>query len=336
MPVSEDTFIEVEDLSKTFHQSGAFGGARRTTYAVEGVSFAVRRGESLGIAGESGSGKSTLARMVVGLETPTNGRIVLAGDELPGRLSGNQRERLARLCEMVFQDPYISLDPRQTVRAGLDEVQRIHFSRSKTERDRRTQELLDAVGLGARYLHAVPRELSGGQRQRVAIARALAPEPQILILDEAVSALDVSIQAQILNLLADLRGQLGLTYLFISHDLAVVRHVAERVLILYRGRVMEEGPVALVFESPRHPYTQLLLRSVPRPGMALARGAVAAEAPQDDGCYFRHRCPYAYESCSEEPPLFSAEARHSSRCWRSADPAVAGSTVDRSSAPANR
>jgi oligopeptide/dipeptide ABC transporter ATP-binding protein len=313
-----ETYVNVEQLSKTFHQGGVFGGSRRVTHAVRDVSFSVRRGESVGVAGESGSGKSTVARMLVGLETPTTGRITLAGDELPRKLSGAQHERLARLCEMVFQDPYVSLDPRQRVRHGLDEIQRIHFERTRAERDRRTRELMEAVGMGSRYLDAVPRELSGGQRQRVAIARALAPEPKILILDEAVSALDVSIQAQILNLLADLRGELELTYLFISHDLAVVHHVADRVLILYRGRALEEGPAHEVFEAPAHPYTQLLLRSVPQPGIALSRGSVTAEAPLDDGCLFRHRCPAVHEACAEEPPLFEIKAAHTSRCWLNA------------------
>lgn len=261
--------------------------------------------------------------MLVGLERPTDGRVILAGDELPKKLSGAKRERLARLLEIVFQDPYLSLDPRQTVHAALDEIQRVHFRRTRAERNTRTQELLDSVGLDARQRDAVPRELSGGQRQRVAIARALAAEPQILVLDEAVSALDVSIQAQILNLLSDLREQLQLTYVFISHDLAVVRQVAERVVILYRGRVMEEGLVADVFESGLHPYTQLLLRSVPRPNMALVRTLVTTEDPGEQGCRFRHRCAFAYESCSEEPPLTEAVVGHWSRCWLTRDRVLA-------------
>jgi oligopeptide transport system ATP-binding protein len=304
--------LAVEGLSKTFVLNRT-PLTRRTheTHAVRDVSFVLQRGGSLGIVGESGSGKTTIARMLVGLETPTAGRILHAGAET-GTASRTREQR--RLVQMVFQDPYTSLDPRQSVRKALDEVQRVHFHRSTGVRDARTAELLDAVGLGTREGIALPRQLSGGQRQRVAIARALAAEPEVLVLDEAVSALDVSIQSQILNLLVDLREQLGIAYVFISHDLAVIRHVADDVLVMYRGRVLEHGPVDGVLGAPANPYTQRLLAASPRPGMSLAR----EEPPRDavpGGCVFLPRCPYAFERCPAEPPLLDVGAGRESRCW---------------------
>ena len=284
-------------------------------HAVRDVSLALDEGKSLAIVGESGSGKTTIARMLVGLETPTSGRIVLEGEELAGRPTRAERRLRSRLIQIVFQDPYTSLDPRQSVRRVLEEIQRVHFAqRSKAERGTRAKELLDAVGLGEKEARALPRELSGGQRQRAAIARALSAEPRILVLDEAVSALDVSIQAQILNLLADLRRELGLAYVVISHDLAVVRQVADEVLVMYRGRAVETGPVGTILASPRHPYTQKLLESVPRPGMKLARSA-ATLGMEEGGCLFRERCPHAFERCLEEPELFELDRAHAARCW---------------------
>jgi oligopeptide/dipeptide ABC transporter ATP-binding protein len=220
---------------------------------------------------------------------------------------------------MVFQDPYTSLDPRQPVRKALDEVQRVHFSRTQAERDARTAELLDAVGLGDREGRALPRALSGGQRQRVAIARALAAEPELLVLDEAVSALDVSIQSQILNLLVDLRAQLGIAYVFISHDLAVIRHVAEDVLVMYRGRVLEHGSVDAVLSAPANPYTQRLLAASPRADMSLEREAPPREAAAG-GCVFLPRCPHAFERCPVEPPLLAVGEGRTSRCWLHDEP----------------
>jgi peptide/nickel transport system ATP-binding protein len=219
----------------------------------------------------------------------------------------------SRVIQIVFQDPYTSLDPRQTVRNALDEIQRVIFERTRNDRRARTGELLEQVGLGEKEARALPRELSGGQRQRVAIARALAAEPEILILDEAVSALDVSIQAQILNLLADLRDQLDLAYLVISHDLAVVRQIADDVLVMYRGRAVEMGPVDRILASPRHPYTRRLLESVPRAGMVLKRQP-ALLVEHADGCLFRDRCEYAHEHCLTEPDLIPIEEGHVARC----------------------
>ncbi|WP_406064975.1 ATP-binding cassette domain-containing protein [Streptomyces sp. NBC_01077] len=235
--------------------------------AVDGVSFALAPGSCLALVGESGSGKTTTVRMLVGLERPDGGTVRLHGRDRSARPRG-RAERLARAREiqMVFQDPYLSLDPRVTVSGCLDEVLRLHSGLDGTGRRARVAELLDQVGLGAREASALPRGLSGGQRQRVAIARALAVEPRVLVLDEAVAALDVSIQAQILELLGAIRRASGISYLFVTHDLAVVRHVADEVLVLKSGRVVESGPTARVLDAPEHPYTRLLLDSVPRRG----------------------------------------------------------------------
>jgi peptide/nickel transport system ATP-binding protein len=235
--------------------------------AVEDVSFAVAPGQSLAIVGESGSGKTTVARMIVGLEHPTGGRIVASGRERTGRHVGSrERKRRAREIQIVFQDPYSSLDPRMSVRACLDEVLKLHFERSESERNQRIEELLDQVGLDKRQSTALPQALSGGQRQRVAIARALASEPRLLICDEAVASLDVSIQAQVLNLLSDIREQTGVSYLFISHDLAVVRQVSDAVIVMKSGRIVESGSTDHVLGTPSDPYTKRLLDAIPRQG----------------------------------------------------------------------
>jgi peptide/nickel transport system ATP-binding protein len=307
--------LAVDELSKTFSVKRAMGGGGRIqVQAVREVSFSIASGGSLGIVGESGSGKTTIARMLVGLERPTAGQIVLQGTELAPKPSRRERKERARVIQIVFQDPYTSLDPHQSVRRALDEVQRVHFGRTQPERASRTQGLLDAVGLGEKEARSLPRELSGGQRQRVAIARALAAEPAILVLDEAVSALDVSIQAQILNLLADLRRELALTYILISHDLAVVRQVADDVLVMYRGRAVETGPVDTILAAPSHPYTQRLLESVPRPGMQLEKRTALLETGEG-GCLFRLRCPHAHDRCAEEPSLIGVGHLHAARCW---------------------
>ncbi len=324
MSVTEDTeyAVRVDGLSKTFHQRRRRSDTSRDVHAVRDVSLTVGQAECLGIAGESGSGKSTLARMLVGLEVPTAGEIWVSGERLAEPPRAVDRRRHARRIQMVFQDPYSSLDPRQPAGMVLDEVQRVHFDRDRAARAKRTGELLDAVGLGSGYLDSVPRSMSGGQRQRLAIARALAAEPSVVVLDEAVSALDVSIQAQILNLLSDLRKEFSLTYIFISHDLAVIRQVSDRVMVLYRGRLMEQSPVERIFQSAAHPYTQLLLDSVPRPGMSLLerpeRGFLA-----EDGCLFRGRCSSAHDRCEAEPPLFTVAGSAQSRCWLVEEQSVA-------------
>lgn len=268
----EQPQLEVRDLCKTFSRRRGRRQAGEEFAAVADVSFSLGRRGSLGVVGESGSGKTTLARMLVGLEVPSGGEIVLDGSPLSHRPDTGERRRRARAIQIVFQDPYTSLDPRQTVGAALGEVQRQHFSRSAEARRSRTLELLEEVGLGEQHAEVLPRHLSGGQRQRVAIARALAAEPELVILDEAVSALDVSIQAQILNLLARLRRERSLAYILISHDLAVVRQLSDEVLVMYRGKAVEQGAVERVLSAPEDPYTQRLLASVPRAGGWLHSG----------------------------------------------------------------
>jgi ABC-type glutathione transport system ATPase component len=245
--------------------------------AVDDVSFSVPAGESLAIVGESGSGKTTIAKMIVGLERPTSGTITACGHDRsrPAR-SARDRRRRGGEVQIVFQDPYTSLDPRQSAAGAIDEVLRLHHGWPPARRAERVAELVSLVGLDERQAQALPRALSGGQRQRVAIARALAAEPRVLVLDESVAALDVSIQAQVLNLLADIRDSTGVSYILISHDLAVVRQLAERAIVLWRGRVVEQGPTAAVLDDPQHEYTRRLRASVPRPGWKPTRRAAPA------------------------------------------------------------
>ncbi|MEV6103905.1 ATP-binding cassette domain-containing protein [Streptomyces sp. NPDC051940] len=249
--------MQVDGLTKRFGDHAA----------VDGVSFTLAPGASLALVGESGSGKTTTVRMITGLERPSGGSVRLDGRDRGDR-ARSRAERLARAREiqMVFQDPYLSLDPRVPAGACVEEVLRLHTDLDRAARHARAAELLDRVGLGEREAAALPRRLSGGQRQRVAIARALAVEPRILVLDEAVAALDVSVQAQILELLRTIREDAGVGYLFVTHDLAVARHIADDVLVLKSGRVVESGPTARVLNAPEHPYTRLLLDSVPRRG----------------------------------------------------------------------
>ncbi len=266
--VAGATILEVEGLSKTFHVGGTWRGRGRVgVEAVRNLSLRLPQGGSIGLVGESGSGKTTTARLLVGLERPDAGTIRIAGRERSlGKVSASERRRRGREIQMVFQDPYTSLDPRQSVAEGVDEVLRFHFSLDSRERRARIEELLEQVGLGEREARALPRGLSGGQRQRVAIARALAAAPSVLILDEAVSALDVSIQAQILNLLGDIREQTQVSFIVVSHDLAVVRQITEETLVMYKGDVVERGETGSLLEQPNHPYTRMLLDSIPRIG----------------------------------------------------------------------
>ena len=250
--------------------------------AVDDVSFAVPQATSLAIVGESGSGKTTIARMIVGLERATAGTITACGlDRSAPARSARDRRRRGSEVQIVFQDPYTSLDPRQTAEATIDEVLRLHHGWARDRRRARIAELTGLVGLDDRQARALPRALSGGQRQRVAIARALAAEPRVLILDESVAALDVSIQAQVLNLLADIRDSTGVSYVLISHDLAVVRQLTDEVIVLHRGVVVERGQTAGVLDDPQHDYTKRLRASVPRPGWKPRRGALQAAAGEE-------------------------------------------------------
>jgi ABC-type glutathione transport system ATPase component len=272
MPDGDRTdVLEVTSLRKEFGE----------LVAVDDVSFRVPEAGSLAIVGESGSGKTTIARMIVGLERPSGGSISACGQDRsrPARSLADRRRR-GREVQIVFQDPYTSLDPRQTAEGAIDEVLRLHHGWPADRRRARVTELTGLVGLDERQSRALPRALSGGQRQRVAIARALAAQPQILILDESVAALDVSIQAQVLNLLADIRDETGVSYILISHDLAVVRQLADTTIVLRRGQVVEHGPTGRVLDNPQHPYTRLLRDSVPRPGWKPTRQPAQASAEQ--------------------------------------------------------
>ncbi len=265
LPATEP-ILQVEGLRKVF-------GAH---VAVDDVAFSVPPGGSLAIVGESGSGKTTVAKMIVGLEAPTAGVVRACGQDRskPARSSADRRRR-GRQVQIVFQDPYTSLDPRQTVAATLDEILRLHQGWPVDRRRERVHELVELVGLDGRQARALPRSLSGGQRQRVAIARALAAEPQVLILDESVAALDVSIQAQVLNLLADIRDETEISYILISHDLAVVRQLTHETVVMWQGRIVERGPTARVLDDPQDDYTRRLRASVPRPGWKPQRRAAA-------------------------------------------------------------
>ncbi|KUF09385.1 ABC transporter ATP-binding protein [Pseudoponticoccus marisrubri] len=298
--------LEVTDLSKTFAlRSGLFGGPRDGVRAVRPMSFSVSRGETLGIVGESGCGKSTLARMLVGLLEPTTGSIEIDGSALDTA----DPAAFGRLIQYVFQDPISSLNPRKSIRQIIETPLKRLYGMGAAERQARIAEILASVNLREAFLERYPHEFSGGQAQRIGIARALAAAPKIMILDEPVSALDVSVQAQVLNLLAELRARLDLTYLFISHDLAVVEAVSDRVMVLYFGSVVEIGRAERIFAAPKHPYTRLLAESAPVVGRPLrAPEQTGTELPDPlnppPGCAFAGRCPRATALCREtEPPL---------------------------------
>ncbi len=274
--------------------------------AVDGVSLEVSPGETLGLVGESGCGKSTLGKTILRLLDPVEGSIRLSGHEI-SELSQYALLPFRRRMQMVFQDPFGSLNPRQTVGTLLTTPLKVHRRGNRAERRRRVHDILSRVGLPTEALDRYPHEFSGGQRQRIGIARALVLEPELVVCDEPVSALDLSIQAQILNLLVDLKSQLGLSYLFISHDLSVVRYFADRVLVMYLGRIVESAGHAALWREPRHPYTKALLAAVPQPDPERRRGPVALRgelsAADTGGCRFRGRCPHAIDRCASEDPV---------------------------------
>ncbi len=315
--------IEARGLTKTFAGEGSLlGRARPAIRAVDDVSFAIAPGEALGLVGESGSGKTTVGRALLRLTEPSAGRILFEGVDVAG-LGRRAFQPYRRRMQMVFQDPFASLNPRMTVERILAEPFEIHGLASGADRRSRIAALMDRVGLGAQHLGRYPHEFSGGQRQRIVIARALASAPAFIVADEPVSALDLSVQAQIVNLLAELKRDLGLAMLFISHDLSVVEYVCDRVVVLYLGRVMEAGPVDSVFERPRHPYTEALLAAAPAPDPdaprrpALLQGDIPSPANPPSGCVFRTRCRYVLPACAEErPPLRTVGAGHQTACLR--------------------
>jgi len=301
--------LEVRDLTVTFCLGGGLLAPKRTLVAVNGVSFQIAAGETFAVVGESGSGKSTIARAVMRLLEPRSGTVHLEGEELTA-LHGEALRRMRPKLQMVFQDPYSSLNPSQLIGDVVGEPLRVHRRLKGPELAQRVRALLEQVGLDSSHMNRYPHEFSGGQRQRIAIARAVALEPSLLVLDEAVSALDVSTQNQILNLLEDLRRARGIAYLFISHDLGVVQHIADRVAVTYLGRIVETGPVDRIFADSRHPYTQALLSAVPVPNPRLQQSrrhkALAGDMPSPlappTGCPFHTRCPHAFDRCIREMP----------------------------------
>ena len=311
-----DLLLEARDLVKHFpvHSSAFRRGAGEVVHAVDGVSLEVRRGETLGIVGESGCGKSTLGRLLVRLHEPTSGTVTFSGTDIT-TLSRRRLRPFRREMQMIFQDPYASLNPRKRVGQIIADPFRIHRTESRALVGRRVRELLEVVGLSADHVNRYPHEFSGGQRQRIGVARALALSPQLIVADEPVSALDVSIQAQVINLLDDLQDEFNLTYVFIAHDLGVVHHVSDRIAVMYLGVVVEIGPSDALFLHPIHPYTAALLSAIPAIEDEVAEGTARRErivlegevpSPIDppSGCRFHPRCPYATEICKvERPPL---------------------------------
>ncbi|MEF2966453.1 dipeptide ABC transporter ATP-binding protein [Paenibacillus sp. M1] len=322
----QQPLLQVEHLKKYFPVSGGmFRKTDQFVKAVDDVSFSVSRGETFGLVGESGCGKSTTGRSLLRLIEPSGGRIVFDGEDITS-LSAEQLRRKRRDMQIVFQDPFSSLDPRHTVRQILEEPLRVHGVPAK-ERQSTINRLIDVVGLTKSHLQRYPHQFSGGQRQRVGIARALALQPKLIVADEPVSALDVSIQSQVVNLLQDLQAEFGLTYIFIAHDLSVVKHICNRVAVMYLGRIVEIADTEELYASPQHPYTKALLSAVPepdpdvKPERILLQGEVPSPANAPVGCAFHTRCPLAMDICrSKRPELAATGSGHQTACHLFTEP----------------
>jgi oligopeptide transport system ATP-binding protein len=334
--------LQVESLTRHYDVKRGLVVARSvgTVRAVDGISFTLQRGETLALVGESGCGKSTTARLVLRLIDPTAGRIWFEGVDVT-EMQGEPLRKLRRRMQIVFQDPFASLNPRMTVGEILEEPLIVHGLGDRIARQRRVHELLRLVGLAEYHAPRYPHEFSGGQRQRIGIARSLAVEPALMVLDEPVSALDVSIQAQVVNLLKDLQVRLGLSYLFIAHDLAVVKHVADRVAVMYLGQIVELASKQALFEEPRHPYTRTLMAAIPRPDPHRDRnrqidgGDVPSPMNPPSGCRFHTRCPFVIDRCrSEVPALAPWREGHLTACHRAAELPATIEATERPMAPA--
>ena len=314
--MANKVILEVENLTKYFNTPGGL------LHAVDGVNFKVEDGRTLGIVGESGCGKSTTGRTILKLLEPTSGKIIFDGQDITG-YSRKQMRSLRREMQMVFQDPFSSLDPRQTVSQLISEPIIEHkLLKTKSEIEKRTLQLMETVGLAERYINVYPHELDGGRRQRIGIARALAVEPKLIVCDEPVSALDVSIQAQILNLLRQLQQDMGLTYIFITHDLSVVKYFSDDIAVMYLGQMVEKAPSDLLFKNPIHPYTKALLSAIPlpvvgkdKPKRQLIKGEITSPVNLPDECRFGKRCDYVQECCKKgNPQLREIEPNHFVAC----------------------
>jgi len=322
-----DSLLEIENLKVHYPvYGGIFRRRVGRVHAVDGVSFSIKRGETLGLVGESGCGKTTVGRSIIRLYLPTEGRVIFDGKDL-SLLSKKQLQHLRRQMQIIFQDPFESLNSRQSIGNILEEPYLIHGLGTAEERRREVDRLLETVGLPQGAYDRFPHEFSGGQRQRIGIARAIALQPKLIICDEPVSALDVSIQSQILNLLIDLQRKMNLTYLFIAHDLAVVKHISDHIAVMYLGKIVEYAPADILYNNPVHPYTHALISAIPIPDPAVKRkkqilmGEVPSPISPPSGCVFHTRCPYALEKCERNvPPLIPARGsdngRHLHACLR--------------------